>query len=270
MEFLETLKDFFAMLYFLFSSLPKEFQIGIIAVIVLALLMTCGLSKTCDKKKKKEEIKEKSENNQSYESMNQPINNKSDNDIEVEDDIPSFSFTALEEDFPEEIEKISMEVNEEKYSLPSMTANKKIKSNEEMSGLDIVVEDELFDNIQLDNFHKIDHLYLSSKGLFLIFSMKLNAKTAYGDPEDEYLFFDGERRLNPLFQKTGYIKKINKFINIDINKISIVVISSEIEFAQSSLPIFNNLEDFKSTLKHMNKIMKDSEMEEIKKSSLIK
>lgn len=260
MEFLDTVKDFFAMLYFIFSSLPKEFQLGSIIVVVLAMVITLFLSLFCDKKdkrtKKNDSFLDKKEKKQPYESMNQPDSILIDNEKETTvDDLKDFSFSAKIDDI-EIIEDLNKDSN-----MPSMK-----KKKEEVSQN----VDEKFENIHLDNFHKVDKIYINNKGIFLLFSISLNAKTIYGDKEDEYLFFDGEKRINPISQKSGYIKKINRNLQIEDEKISIVIISNEIEFSQSSLPIYKTEDIFEKTLIIQDDIMEKEELNKILKSNILK
>lgn len=273
MELLDTIKDFFAMLYFIFSSLPKEFQIGIIVVFVLAIIMTFGLSSACDKKKNVKNKEKKSEENKEkeYQSMNSPEKLILKQEDEELDDLKDLSFSAKTD---EDLDEISEDYFSENKKLPSM--KKKVMVKEE-SLENVIVEDvkeiefvnKFYENIQLDNFHKVDKIYVNNKGVFLLFSIPLNAKTVYGDEEDEFLFLDGNQSANPLSQKSGYIKKINKWLQINTEKISIVIISEDIEFAQSSLPIYKNVENFEKILNVKENIMTKDELTRVMKSNLL-
>lgn len=258
MEFLQTLKDFFEMLYFIFSSFPKEFQIGVVMVFLLALFLTFGLSKSCDKKKPKKEQERETNHSDEQDTFEDTIEEKND-DI----DMINFSLSAKRDDFninEREIETILTSSNEENLSLDKIRISTSDK-------FDIAVFEEINKKeVFLDYEHKIDLLKITSKGIFIVFFSDLGIKHIYGESDNEFLYFDGEKRNNPTFQKLGYERKLAKMLNISSNKIKTILIVKDAEFIQSSLDIFKNEDGFESYLLNKKEVINNEDFDNINKA----
>lgn len=285
MEYLNTLKDFFGMLGFVFSSFPKEFQIGIIAIILLAIFMTFGLSSACDKEKKAEKKRIKSEKKQVKEDKKKEKNKKESNVLsnENEDDseINDFEITVKNEIFEDEMKDLSFSAirNEnaeiEVYTFKAEKERNESNLNDESDIESIVVnvkdiEPKYFDNIHLANCHSVDHLFINETGVYLLFNMSLGSKIISGEEDDEFLFFEGNKELNPFSRKSGYIKKAKKYLDVNVENIFIIIIDKDIDVVQSSLSIFKNKEDFERSLILKPCIFNKNEMNLLLGSPLLK
>ena len=163
---METLKEAMYIAYSIFMSFPKELNQILLAMIVIAFIVTIFISIKTNKKPK-----------------NKVKRNRKEPEI---GDLGSFFFT--------------------------------------------------FSNVKIDQNQKIDKIFGYKSGIYLVFNYPKIKGVLTGDLEDEFIFMNKKKILNPINEKHSYIAKISKKFNIEEENIKIVIKTENVK----SIELKNN------------------------------